>query len=224
MSRIFSFIFTIALLTVTAAGQHTAIDSIAAFHEAAAMNSGKIQQELIYLHLDNTSYYRGDRLYFAGYLVTASRLTPSNLSQTVYVELLNPGGKIIDRCVLKPHVGRFHGSLLVDETPFYSGYYEIRAYTHYMLNFGEETIYSRTIPVFREPKSEGDWADRSMLEYGSKTLAFERPKPEKKTTKLNARFFPEGGHIVDGMESTVAFEIYDDFHRPVQASGKITDT
>lgn len=28
------------------------IEQIAAFHEAAAMNSGKIQQELIYLHLD----------------------------------------------------------------------------------------------------------------------------------------------------------------------------
>ncbi len=188
------------------------------------MNSGKIQQEMIYLHLDNTSYYRGDRLYFAGYLVTASRLTPSTLSQTVYVELLNPGGKIIDRCVLKPHVGRFHGSLLVDETPFYSGYYEIRAYTRYMLNFGEETIYSRTIPVFREPKTEGDWADRSMLEYGSKALAFDRPKPEMKMARLNARFFPEGGHLVDGLESTVAFEIYDDFHRPILASGKITDT
>lgn len=200
------------------------IEKIAAFHEAAAMNSGKIQQELIYLHLDNTSYYRGDRVYFAGYLVTASRLTPSNLSQTVYVELLNPGGKIIDRCVLKPHVGRFHGSLLIDETPFYSGYYEIRAYTRYMLNFGEETIYSRTIPVFREPKSEGDWTDRSMLEYGSKTLAFERPKLEKRTAGINARFFPEGGHLVDGLESTVAFEIYDDSHRPMQAAGKIMDS
>lgn len=200
------------------------IENIAAFHEAAALNSGKIQQELIYLHLDNTSYYRGDRLYFAGYLVTACRLTPSNLSQTVYVELLNPGGKIIDRCVLKPHVGRFHGSLLVDETPFYSGYYEIRAYTRYMLNFGEEVIYSRTIPVFREPKETGDWTDRSMLEYGSKTLAFERPKPKQKTSKLNACFFPEGGHLVDGLESTVAFEIYDDFHRPLQAAGTITDS
>lgn len=103
-----------------ALGQTSAIDSLARFHEAAAVNSGKIQQEMIYLHLDNTSYYRGDRLYFAGYLVTASRLTPSNLSRTVYVELLNPGGKIIDRCVLKPHVGRFHGSLLVDETPWKS--------------------------------------------------------------------------------------------------------
>ncbi len=212
------------LLPMALKGDESSIGSLSAFHEAAAMNSGKIQQEMIYLHLDNTSYYRGDRLYFAGYLVTASRLTPSTLSRTVYVELLNPGGKIIDRCVLRPHLGRFHGSLLVDETPFYSGYYEIRAYTKYMLNFGEESIYSRTVPVFREPKTEGDWADRSMLEYGSKTLAFERPKPEKKTAKLSARFFPEGGHLVDGLESTVAFEIYDDFHRPIRAYGVISDT
>ncbi len=176
MIRIFLTILLILCTLTSARGQ---IENIAAFHEATAQNSGKIQQEMIYLHLDNTSYYRGDRLYFAGYLVTASRLTPSTLSQTVYIELLNPGGKIIDRCVLKPHLGRFHGSLLVDETPFYSGYYEIRAYTKYILNFGQQAIYSRVIPVFAEPKVEGNWADRRMLKYGSAKHQFSRPKPMK---------------------------------------------
>ena len=63
------------------------------YHAITAGNSGKIQQEMIYLHLDNTSYYRGDSIFFACYLVTSGKLLPSNLSQTVYVELLNPSGK-----------------------------------------------------------------------------------------------------------------------------------
>ena len=109
--------------------QHTVVDSLAVFHESTGMNSGKIQQEMIYLHLDNTAYYRGDRIYFAGYLVTSGKLKPSDMSRTVYVELLNPSGKIIDHCILKTVDGRFHGSLLANEQPFYSGYYEIRAYT-----------------------------------------------------------------------------------------------
>ncbi len=170
-------VILLILLPFLLSGQETAIDSLSQYHEATALNSGKIQQEMIYLHLDNTSYYRGDRVFFAGYLVTSGKLKPSKLSQTVYVELLNPSGKIIDRCVLKSVDGRFHGSLLVDETPFYSGYYEIRAYTKYMLNFGQQAMYSRVIPVFAEPKTEGDWADRRMLKYGSSKHPFNRPKP-----------------------------------------------
>lgn len=204
------------------ADQTTTIDSLAMFHAITAENSGKIPQEMIYLHLDNTSYYRGDRIYFACYLVTAAKLQPSNLSQTVYVELLNPSGKIIDRCVLKAEDGRCHGSLLVDETPFYSGYYEIRAYTRYMLNFGPEAIFSRVIPVYNTPKVEGDWADRTMLPYGSAKRNFSRPKPIK-AEKVNAKFYPEGGHLVRGLSTNVGLEITDDTRRPLQATGQIID-
>lgn len=180
--RRLSILIVSTFIKVAVVGQTTAIDSLLVYHTVTAENSGKIQQEMIYLHLDNTSYYRGDRIFFACYLVTSGKLQPSNLSQTVYVELLNPGGKIIDRCVLKATEGRCHGSLLVDETPFYSGYYEIRAYTRYMLNFGATAIYSRVIPVFAEPKIEGDWADRRMLKYGSSKHPFSRPKPVRIAT------------------------------------------
>lgn len=73
--------------------QTSTIDSLVMYHAITAGNSGKIQQEMIYLHLDNTSYYRGDSIFFACYLVTSGKLLPSNLSQNVYVELLNPSGK-----------------------------------------------------------------------------------------------------------------------------------
>lgn len=169
--------FVAFLFPIITLAQHTAMDSVAMYHESTAINSGKIQQELIYLHLDNTSYYRGDRMYFACYLMTAGRLEPSQMSRTVYVELLNPGGKIIDRCVLKPDNGCCHGSLLVDEMPFYSGYYEIRAYTRYMLNFGPQAIYSRVVPVFFAPEQYGNWADRRVMKYGSARREYNRPKP-----------------------------------------------
>lgn len=207
-------------LCVSAQAQLTAVDSVAVYHESTALNSGKIQQEKIYLHLDNSSYYRNDRIFFACYLVTSGKHQPSNLSQTVYVELLNPSGKVIDLCVLKAVDGRCHGSLLVNETPFYSGYYEVRAYTRYMLNFGPEAVFSRVIPVYLEPQKEGDWAERSMLKYGSGNKPFDRPKPEK-TDKLNARFYPEGGKLVSGLESNVAFELTDENRRPLMGRGRV---
>lgn len=36
----------------------------------------------------------------------------------------------------------------------YAGFYEIRAYTRYMLNFGKENYFSRVLPVYDEPKKK----------------------------------------------------------------------
>ncbi|MDE6279856.1 MAG: hypothetical protein K2M05_07760 [Paramuribaculum sp.] len=200
----------------------SAIDSLVLFHETTALNSGLYPQEIIYLHIDNTSYYQGDRIYFACYLMTADRLKASNLSQTVYVELLNPAGKVIDKCVLKAVNGRCHGSLSVNETPFYSGYYEIRAFTRYMLNFGDEAIFTRVIPVFNKPKTEGDFAERSMLKYGSRERTYLRPKPISHD-KVEAKFYPEGGHLVSSIPSRVGVEITDANLRPIITSGRVID-
>lgn len=219
---LFAFLILAINATAKTKPQHTVVDSIAVFHESTGMNSGKIQQEMIYLHLDNTAYYRGDRIYFAGYLVTSGKLKPSDMSRTVYVELLNPSGKIIDHCILKTTEGRFHGSLLVNEQPFYSGYYEIRAYTRYMLSFGPEAAFSRVIPVFNSPKKEGDWAERDMLKYGSNKLTYSRPKPTK-AKDVNLKFYPEGGRLVAGLPATVVFEVTDAQRRPLEATGRVID-
>lgn len=223
MTRIILLILTLCLLPLrTVAQQMSALDSLALFHETTALNSGRFPQEIIYLHLDNTSYYQGERIYFACYLMTTDGLRPSNLSQTVYVELLNPSGKVIDKCVLKAVDGRCHGSLSVNETPFYSGYYEIRAFTRYMLNFGDEAIFTRVIPVFNKPKTEGDFSERSMLKYGSRERTFLRPKPQSHD-KVEARFYPEGGHLVSSLPARVGVEITDSYLRPVATSGRIID-
>ncbi len=227
MKNIITTIIASLILTFSAMGktqptQHSVVDSLAMYHESTGINSGKIQQEMIYLHLDNTAYYRGDRIYFACYVVTSGKLKPSDMSRTVYVELLNPSGKIIDHCVLKTVDGRCHGSLLVNEQPFYSGYYEIRAYTRYMLSFGPEAVFSRVIPVFNTPKIEGNWTERDMLKYGSNKLTYSRPKPAK-AKDVNLKFYPEGGRLVAGLPATVAFEVTDERRRPLEASGRVID-
>lgn len=79
----------------------------------------------------------------------------------------------------RPEDGRCPGSLLADETPFYSNYYEIRAYTKYMLNFRPVAIFLRFIPIYAMPKKEGDWAKRTILKHNQKTLPMLRPKTKK---------------------------------------------
>ncbi len=179
-------------------------------------------QEKVYLHLDNTSYYRGDNIYFKAYVVNADGNTSAVKSATLYVELLNPGGEIIDRKVLKLADGQGHGDFVLNRVPFYSGFYEIRAYTKYMRNFGDDIVFSRIISVFDAPKQEGDFSEKKMDKYGVGKYVYLRPKPEKHK-KMDVKFYPEGGYYVAGLRSRVAFEAVDKTGHPVEASGVVKD-
>lgn len=181
-----------------------------------------IPQEKVYVHLDNTAYYQGDGIWFKCYVVTAGLYTPSQLSKTLYVELLNPGGTVVAKRVLKIENGQCHGDFILDQLPFYSGFYEIRAYTKYMLNFGDEAIFSRLLPVFDKPKEEGNFAQKDMQRYGIGRYPMKRVKP-KKGKKVNVKFFPEGGNLVEGLSSRVAFEATDAYGNPIKITGAIID-
>lgn len=58
-------------------------------------------QEKVYLHFDNTSYFIGERIWFKAYVVRSDRGTLSDMSRVLYVELMTPGGEVIQTQKLK---------------------------------------------------------------------------------------------------------------------------
>ncbi len=179
-----------------------------------------LPKEKVYLHLDNTSYYKDDTLWFSAYVVNSDGNTSDAISKTLYVDLLNPGGDIIDTKVLKIENGRANGSFKINCTPFYSGFFEIRAYTKYMMNFGSETAFSRVIPVFDSPKNEGDYEKRSMRKFGTGNYTYTRKQPQN-DKDININFYPEGGHLIDGIPTKIAFEAKDKKGYPIDITGAI---
>lgn len=181
-----------------------------------------LPQEKVYLHLDNTSYYQDDMICFQSYVVNAATNIPADLSKTLYVELLNPGGDVVSKLVLPIENGRSKGSFKLDHLPFYSGFYEVRAYTKYMLNWGNDLIYSRIIPVFDPPTVLGCYTEKKIMKNARKIYPHNR-KMEKKAKAVNLKFYPEGGYLVDGLTSEVAFEATDAFGNPIDLNGYIRD-
>jgi hypothetical protein len=179
--------------------------------------SKNLPQEKVYLHFDNSTYYQGDDIWFNCYLVTSGFHQASKLSKTLYVELLNPGGEVIDKQILKIENSQCHGNFSLNKLPFYSGFYEVRAYTKYMLNFGEDVIFSRTFPVYDKPTKPGAYAEKSLLKYGWGKYPIFREKPEKQK-KVTLKLFPEGGNLVKGVPSQVAFEATDAYGNPIEIS------
>ncbi len=191
-------------------------------------------QEKVYLHFDNTGYFKGERIYFKAYSIRTDTGAPSDISRVLYVELLNPSGDVVQTNKVKMEKGVGYGDLPLDSV-FGTGFYEVRAYTRYMRNWGNDVVFSRVFPVYRKPKVEGDYRNPQIdeLSYihrlpdGREQLDAGYTPTKKKTSKYSSTykvgFYPEGGDLVEGMSSRVAFRVLDDENRHAEVMGILTD-
>ncbi|MBQ0074532.1 MAG: hypothetical protein KBT34_10085 [Prevotella sp.] len=199
-------------------------------------------QEKVYLHTDNSMYFVGDTLWYKAYVVRADDMKPTDMSKLLYVELLTPDGYLVERQhVVVSDKGYTCGQFVLEDS-LYSGYYEIRAYTRWQLNFNVtmksftrddsykfygkqaakdffrdfEGLYSRVLPIYEKPKEEGNYIDRYMAK---------RPKQRvlKEHTKLTAAFYPEGGHLIMNVPCRVAFELTDNNGQNVDVQGVLSN-
>ncbi|MEE1146298.1 MAG: hypothetical protein UHS32_05900, partial [Bacteroidaceae bacterium] len=186
-----------------------------------------IPQEKLYVHMDNTCYFQGDTIWFAAYTRKTNTDRPSDMSKVLYVELLNHDGYLVERKMLKITDGRADGFFALNQNHAYSGYYELRAYTRWQLNWGVterphslrsrrwfiseeaernffrdyEKLYSRVFPVFDRPDTAGDHTPRMTLR------PLRRPAYRREgESPLRLTLYPEGGNLVQGLPCRVAFE------------------
>ena len=105
-----------------------------------------IPQEKVYLQTDKPYYSAGEDLWFKGYLVNATTLEPTALSQYLYVELIDKSDSVIYRVKIKKDSLGFSGHLkLKPELP--SGYYALRAYTRWMQNIDNDFFFTKSIVI-----------------------------------------------------------------------------
>jgi len=237
MKRFFR-LMAVLLLTVQAA-QADGIDDIRQALEQSAVSQ---VQEKVYIHTDNQCYFVGDTLWYKAYVVRADNLKPTDMSRILYVELLSPDGLLVERQQVIVAPDNHSCGQFVLEDSLYSGYYELRAYTRWMLNFGvrehdystQQTwqfynsqmaadyfriwdgLYSRVLPIYTKPETAGDYDARRMYQRPKQRL--QKPKKEE----LFVTFYPEGGHLVEGVPSRVAFEVIDQLDEGVDIKGTLT--
>jgi len=208
------FLSTSALLS---APDNTSISGrLINFAQKADRFTRDYTQEKVYVHFDNTGYFLGETIWFKAYVVKAGNNSLSDMSKTLYVELLTPEGDVIDNKKLEIENGVCHGEFLLQDS-LKAGFYEVRAYTRCMLNFGSEVVFSRVFPVFDAPKNDGDYSGRNMT-YRKFTVPLLRDKGPK-LDKINVSFYPEGGSLIVGMESKVAFKAMDKQGKSIDVTG-----
>lgn len=202
-----------------------------------------IPQEQIFIHMDNTCYFLGDTLYYKAYVRRTDTGAPSKLSGVLYAELLNQDGYLVQRQQLEMKDGQVHGSFVLQDT-LYGGYYELRAYTRWQLNWGGcehahtkfaeqwffnkamakeyyqdyEKLYSRVFPVYDKPKEAGDFVHEMTVRPLRRHF-----KADGEPLEGRLQLFPEGGHLIAGVPNQVAFEANDENGMHVEGSVAIVD-
>lgn len=199
------------------------------------MNFNKVvPQEKVYLHFDNTGYFENETLWFKAYVTRTDNGHPSDLSKVLYVELLNPSGDVLQTLKYPiDSLGVSHGEMKLD-TILGAGLYEVRAYTRYMTNWGTNAVFSRVIPVFKKPKTEGDYSDLTIcpIPYHQRLPNHREPMDTLYThafvegiytgdlnKTISVQFYPEGGDLIAGKRCRVAMLAVDDNGNPHEGEG-----
>lgn len=235
MKRILSYLILIALLPLAASAQTTQqTEQLFKWFKKAASFDYRYPREKVYVHFDNSAYMENDSIWYKAYVVRASSLTPTNLSRVLYVELLNADGQLMEQQILPiDSLGQADGCFSL-QLPVRAGYYEVRAFTREMVNWGEAACFSRVFPVFAAKQTSKK--DVQAGDFAAEQLELPMPEPHDKTTLGNPRpyqlketkerrlaFYPEGGHRGKGLAQQMAFTLTDGRGNPVDDTLQVYD-
>jgi len=173
-------------------------------------------QQKAYLHLDKHAYHAGDRMWIKAYLVNALNHHPDTLSTNLYVELISPAHTRVEIKRFQMFSGFGAGDFLLSDT-LPEGLYQVRAYTKWMQNFDRDFFFTKNFQV-----SNRGYA-RLISPREARLNRRELDVRKKQTSDIDLQFLPEGGHLVGGLESVVAFRAANALGKGVEVSGTVYD-
>lgn len=132
---IISMILFSVFLSYPSRSQHNNICSHASFAEK------------VYLQLDGKVYTTDKTIWFKSIITNAIDHAPNTLSGVLYVELIGPDEKIIEKKLIKIENGIGDGFFELNQK-YSEGLYLIRAYTEWNKNFDTDFFFKEYIHVF----------------------------------------------------------------------------
>lgn len=191
MNKVLHFVILIAALLFS--------DRSAAQQPDEALTRWSLRHpiEKIFIHFDREEYTAGETVWFKAYL--SSEYMPDTISTNLLVEFSGPASDVRQRLVLPVLIGTSAGHWDIPDT-LQTGLYTVSAFTPSMATHAPDFIFKK-----------GIWIHGKNLK---------QPAP-KTDTSFQIRFFPEGGNLVSGLTSTVAFKASYSNGIPSGVTGKL---
>jgi len=143
--------------------------------------------EKAYLQFNKSHYAVGDTIYFKAYVTSGEEHLLSGQSSVLYVDLIDPQTRISQSIKLQLKNGLAWGDFALLDS-LRRGNYRIRAYTKLMMKEPGTCFFDQLIPI-----------DSGI---GGTTVG----NVSQKVDKPDLQFFAEGGELLNGVESKLAFK------------------
>jgi TonB-dependent SusC/RagA subfamily outer membrane receptor len=179
-----------------------------------AVFNNDYKQQKVYIHTDKDTYLAGENIWIKSYLLEASSLLPDSLSKEIYVDFIDFNNKHVLSIIVRNNKGFGQGNILLRDT-LAEGNYQIRAYTNWMRNFDEDFFYNKTVKI-SNPNYENIVTNKRLSEIKRFNKGIRKLK-----NQYSIHFFPEGGDLVNGFKSKVAFKAENKLGEGVKVSGTI---
>lgn len=173
-------------------------------------------QQKVFLHLDKGLYRGGELIWFKAYLVNGRNSMPDTMSTNLYVELIGPGRSRIEIKRIQMSTGFGMGDLLLSDT-LPEGQYQLRAFTNWMQNFDPAFYFTQTFQLINPGYS------KLISPRQAKSNRKEVDNLDKLAAEIDLQFMPEGGALVNGLESVVGFKALNKLGLGVSVEGSILD-
>lgn len=160
-------------------------------------------QEKVFVHTDKEFYLAGEIMWFKIYNVDGTLHTMLDLSKVCYLEVIDAGGKPVLQTMVELNEGAGSGSFFLPPT-LKSGNYGIRAYTSWMRNTGPDYFFTKEITIVNSLGEDKDEKRGAKEDY-------------------EFSFFPEGGNLVEGITSKVAFRGINNEGRGIGFEGSVVN-
>lgn len=167
--------------------------------------------EKIFAQTNKNIFVAGEELWFKAWILNSLSHKYFSQSKTLYADLVNEKDSAVAQLLLNIPSEKTEGVIKLT-TALKEGYYWLRLYTATIQKYDTSSIFVTPIYVVNKL-------------YPSKlNLPSIAGKEIKKSTQPpRLQFFPEGGEIIAGTNSTIAIKAVDEFGRPVKVEGYIND-
>ena len=192
-SRFLRSLFIVILLSAGHSSFSQHIDSMMAIY------ADQFPTEKVHIHFDKSIYNKEEIIWYKAYILSDAGL--SNLSKNFYMEWYDTTGKMIKQTVAPLFQSTAKGNF--DLPADYTGnFIHVKAYTRWMLNDDSVFTYERDLII-------------------NNSTAPEVYKPVVYKTQVS--LFPEGGFLINGINTRIAFKAVNQFGAPVSIKGVLVN-
>ena len=167
--------------------------------------------EKIFVQTNKNIFVAGEELWFKAWIVNSLSHKYFSHSKTLFVDLVNEKDIAVAQLLLNIPSQKTEGLIKLSDS-LREGYYWLRLYTATIQKYDTNSVL--VSPIYVANKKFPSTLLATPIEQKVKLISTKTP---------SLLFYPEGGEIIAGTNTTIAIKAVDEYGNPIQLEGYIND-